>query len=213
MPIDDWLKTVESKWSILLQGSTWIMVLLAGFVLEPPVWDFQQNLIWYRFAHFVVAVVVGLAFIPVTRWSTSRDTWRWFIVSVVLLVAGVGSFFGYQTARETWTVEYAKKLVIVGSTYTIDALAYKERVKMEENREVSDKDLVMDAAGNREKLWDVQEIRARGRILGGLYILTVALFALTIISVIQAVYCNLQTDHVRPRARRRNTKAKTTASP
>jgi hypothetical protein len=193
MTVGDWFNAVRSGWRILLQGSTWVMVLLAGFVLEPPIWDFEQNLIWYRFAHFLVAALIGLMFVPASRFSSKKHVTNWLVISVILIILGGASFFEYQVLREDWTVEYSKRPVIIGRTYTADAVEYKRKVREEEGRNVSDRELVMDAAGDRGELWDISEIRQRGRILAAVYLVSVALFALTMISVIQVIYCQFNT--------------------
>jgi hypothetical protein len=188
--IQDLVKTVRQKWQYLLQGSAWIMTLLAGFVLTPPIWDFEQHLIWYRFTHFIVAALIGLMFIPITRWPNKRYTSRWALFTLILLILGVVLFFQYQSLRDDWTVAYDKKPVIIGKTYSRDALNYKEMVKGEENREVSDRELVMAAAGRTENLWNIEELHRRGRILAAVYVGSIAIFTVAIISLIQALYCN-----------------------
>lgn len=166
------------------------MVVLAGFVLDPPIWDFQQNVVWYKFAHFVLAALLGLSFLPLSKFSSKKHSWKWFFVSSLVLVVGISSFFEYQTLRETWTVEYAKRPMIIGSTYLPDAISYKDRIRSEEHREVSDKDLLMDAAGKREEVWDQKEIQMRGRLLAGSYLGTIVLLALSVLTILQTIYCS-----------------------
>jgi hypothetical protein len=168
------------------------MTVLAEFVLPPPV-SIDNIPIWYRFAQFLVAVLIGLMFVPIIRWQRKRDTKKWVIATVVSVVLGAAAFIGYQQLFEEWTVTYAGSRVVIGRTYSDLAREYKEKIRSEQRREVGDEELLMAAAGSREDIWPESEIKSRGRILTGLYLLNMLLFAVTIMSVIQVVFCTVRT--------------------
>lgn len=181
---------IRKNWRYLTQVGAWVMALLAGFVLPPPLWDLRQHSVWFRFSHFMVSALVGLMFIPMSTWSAKRHRRGWAIVSATALVVGIVLFFGYQALRDGWTTAYAGGRIVVGETYTSEALAYKAKVYAEEKRIIPDDELVMDSAGKTETIWQVGELRRRALVLAGVYVGTIAFFALGIVTLIQALYCN-----------------------
>lgn len=181
---------IRKNWRYLLQIGAWLMAVLASFVLPPPLWDLRQHPVWFRFSHFLVSALVGLMFIPMSAWSAKRHRRGWAIVSASALAVGVALFFGYQALRDSWTTAYAGGRIVVGETYTGDALAYKAKVFAEEKRVIPDDELVMDSAGKTETIWAVGELRRRALIIAGVYVATIVFFALGVITLVQALYCN-----------------------
>lgn len=193
------LKEVTRKqWKYLLQFGAWIMLILGSFVLPPPVWDFKEDSVWFHVTHFVVSALVGLVFLPMISWSGREHRWHWWAVAVLLLVLAIISFFFYMSIRANWTAPYSGSRIVIGNTYKKDALAYKDKVRREQNREISDEELIMDSAGDVKSIWDDEEMRRRRLIFAAVYMAVTALFALTILTLIQALYCNTQPDKAVP---------------
>jgi hypothetical protein len=180
--------TVRTNWKVLLQAGTWVLALVGAFVLPPPVWDAADDIPWLRFAHFLAAALTGLLYIPTKRFSAKRHLRGWFATSVVLLVSATALLFAYQATRANWTRPYHRHRVVVGSTYTDDALAYRAKIRAAEQREISDDDLIMDYAGAVESIWLPAEVRSRRLGLAAIYILLIVLFTAFVISLVQALY-------------------------
>jgi hypothetical protein len=183
-------KYLKKNWGHLLKVSTWIIVILSSFVLPPPIWDFKEDSVWYHFAHFLVSALIGLMFIPMSARSARRYTRFWSWVCVVVLLMGIVTFFTYQALRANWTVKYSTERVVTGDRYTKEAENYRGQVKSEQRREIPDEELVMDYGGKTESIWEKDSIRRRRLIIAGVYIASLSLFAATIITLIQALYCN-----------------------
>lgn len=181
------LKNAKTNWRRLLQASTWIMVILGSFVLVPPIWDFKEDAIWFRFTHFIVAGVIGLLFFPISTWSGRRYRVKWWISTIICLILGIIFFFQYQSLRSAWTIEYFGNRVIVGRTYTQDAYDYKAKILKEQKRSIQDEELIMDYAGDTKSIWIEEEIRRRRLIVASLYVALISLFAISIITLIQAI--------------------------
>jgi hypothetical protein len=186
------INLARKHWKYLLQGGTWIMVLLGSFILEPPHWIPQEQKVWFHLSHFTVSALIGLMFIPMTRWSLRRHTWWWWLVAVLFLVSGILFLFNYQDLRVDWTRSYDKKRVVIGSTYTDDAIGHRERVFTAQSRYPSDEELIMDYAGDINSIWSPDETRRRNLVLAGFYLATISLFALGIMALVQALACNTQ---------------------
>jgi hypothetical protein len=166
------------------------MAILGSFVLAPPIWDFKEDAVWFRFAHFIVSALIGLTFIPMSSRSNRKHARLWWGISAATLVIGIIVFFQYQNLRADWTVNYSGARIVIGEKYKKDAEDYKAKIYSEQKREILDEELVMDYAGATEGIWEKEAIRRRRLILAGTYIISVSLFALTIITLIQAFYCN-----------------------
>ena len=168
------------------------MVMLGSFVLPPPIWDLKEDSVWYHFAHFLVSALIGLMLILMSTRSARRYTRLWWGVCVSVLIAGTVIFFIYQSLRADWTVRYSGERVVVGERYTQGAEVYREQIRSEQRREISDEEIVMDYAGDTESIWEKGSIRHRRLLIAGVYIVSLSLFAATILTLIQALYCNSQ---------------------
>lgn len=166
------------------------MVVLGSFVLPPPLWDFKEDSVWFRFAHFFVSALIGLLFVPMRSWSERKHSWRWWWITFVALVLGIGVFFLYQSLRADWTRAYGGGRIVVGATYKKDALDYKQSERIEHDRDLSDEELIMDSAGDTKSIWEEGEIRRRRLILAGIYIGIISLFGVSMITLIQSLYCS-----------------------
>jgi hypothetical protein len=162
------------------------MVMLSDFLLPPPVWNYK---IWYRFAGFFVSALVGLLFIPTSRFSRREHTVPWLCVTLLALGLGVVFFFEYQSLGAAWTRAYAANRVVIGQTLTQSAADYKLRLLNEDGREVSDEELIMDSAGDIGSIWDPNEIRHHSIILAGVYLCNISLLATSVITLVQTQYC------------------------
>jgi hypothetical protein len=165
------------------------MVVLGSFVLPPPLWDFKEDSVWFHFAHFLVSALIGLLFVPMIAWADRRHSWRWWWVTAVSLSVGIGMFFLYQSLRANWTRTYAGGRIVIGETYKQDALDYKQRFRTEHQRDLSDEELIMKSAGDTKSIWQEKEMRRRRLSLAGVYMAIISLFAISIITLIQALYC------------------------
>lgn len=190
-------REVKKKWRTLLQLGALIMTIVGSFVSPPPVWDFKEDAVWFRFAQFFVTALVGLAIIPMTSHSERRHARLWWIICAIALVLGAVVFFQYQNWRAVWTVNYSGTRIVIGEKYKKDAADYKAKIYAEEKREISDEDLVMDYAGDTQAIWDKNDIQRRRLVLAGTYIFSVSVFALMIITLIQALYCNAKPKQAR----------------
>jgi len=181
------LTRMRRSWRLLLQGSTWLMAVLSTFVLSPPIWNVNEDLVWQRFTHFIVALLVGLSFFPISIWSKRKYRRGWWILTVTLAILSVISFFYYQSTRAEWSVDYAGQRVVIGKTYTKDALDYKAEVLSKEKRLITDEELIMNYAGDLKSIWVAEELRQRRLALAAIYIALISFLAASIISLIQAL--------------------------
>ena len=56
-----WLEQSRKSWTVLTQAAVWVLGVIGGFLLPPPVgaWPGEEK-VWLRLAQFVVTVMIGL---------------------------------------------------------------------------------------------------------------------------------------------------------
>lgn len=135
--------SAREQWGVLAQTGAWLLAVICTFVLPPPAGgEGAGKGTTEAFTAFFVAVLVGLMYVPVTRWRGHRYLRRWLAVTVASLATGTAAYVVYDHLRAEWTVPYDETRVTRGKTYT--ALAQQHRAA---DPSVSDADLVEFAGG------------------------------------------------------------------
>jgi hypothetical protein len=178
------LKPFRESWLLLIQSTLWIAAAIAAFVLPPPIGTGDETRIWVRFAQFVITIFIGLLVLLALRWKRKKHIFPWAGSAAGFLILGTLAFFSYQILGTRWTAKYNDGRVVVGSTLTQDGSAH-----LKENPSLTKDDLVWHAAGNAEKVWTGDSISERRFILAGIYVVTMPLFTICIISLLQAIQC------------------------
>ena len=169
---------------MLAQTAAWVVGVLAGFLLPPPIGTPQENQIWVRFAQFVITVFIGLLVLAALRWKSKKDAFRWGAISMLFLFLGTATFFGYQFFATRWTTMYNKQRVVIGDVYTAVG-----RDHHEQNQHRPPEELVMDFAGDVEMIWTRESIAQRRLLLAAMYVLAMPLFTVSVMSIVQALHC------------------------
>ena len=180
-----WLKQARKQGGLLIQAAIWLIGILGGFMLPPPVGgDAADVRVWVRLAQFVITIFVGFLVLGAFFWNQKKHALRWAAASMVALLLAVTAFFGYQFYSEAWTVRHNSQKVVIGSTLT--ALGEVNRKK---EPGISNSTLLEDVAGAAEKIWTPESIRLRRLALAGIYLSCMPLFTVALIAVIQAIAC------------------------
>ena len=189
----------QSSWILLAQAGIWVLGIVAGFLLPPPVGAEADAKVWVRFAQFVVTVGVGLVLLAALRWQRKKDTLRWATLSGLMLVLATVAFFGYQMCLARWTVPYHNDSgrVVVGFELNDFGRRWKEL-----HPERTLYDIVMDARGEVDTYWTRESLNQRRLALAALYVLTMPLLMLCIIATVQAIRCAAPDKPSRRRTRR-----------
>jgi hypothetical protein len=104
----------------LLQAAAWIVGVIAGF-LRPPRFvglvsrEFITTENLSKLAHFIVAVLLAIAFVATVRSRWTRSVRAWVLVTMGSLALGVTLFFVHLSLLSTWTCTYANTPVVIGS--------------------------------------------------------------------------------------------------
>ncbi len=195
-PAQEILKRSHKSWVLLAQTAAWVVGVLAGFLVPPPVGAAEESRVYVRFAQFVITVVIGLVLLAAMRWKSKKDSFLWGAAAVIFLLLGSAMFFGYQLCAARWTAEYNNQRVVIGETYTAYGREYHEQ-----NPNLSPANLIMHVAGQVEKLWTRESLTQRRLLLAAMYVLAMPLFTVSIMSILQAIQCAVAKTASRKRAR------------
>jgi hypothetical protein len=195
---EDLAAGIKDRWNMLVTGAAVVGAALSGFVLPPP---FSADSVdpWVKLGGFLTAAMIGLFFVPMTKWKAKRFAWRWFGAAIALLLASVIVYFNYTAARDRHSVAYAGTRLVHGSTLRPDARQYRDRRAAENAGAYSDAELLMDHAGAVDDVWDPADRPSLERQLAALYLLTLLLFGLALVTVVQTTYCVTTTNARKPR--------------
>lgn len=178
------LQRSQKSWLLLIQSTAWVAAVIASFILPPPIGTEDETKIWVRFSQFVITIFIGLLALFALRWNRKKHTFPWAGSAAGFLLLGTLAFFAYQFLGNRWTAEYNGARVLVGHTHTAAAAEYRK-----ENPTLTNSDLLLHFAGQAEKIWTPESLNEHRFILAGIYVLTMPLFTICIISLAQAIHC------------------------
>ena len=183
--IQDWLKQAQKSWLILGQGGAWLLGVIGGFLLPPPVGVAEGgDKTWLRFGQFLAAVLMGLIFFGVLKWKQKKHAKWWWLAALLALFFGTACFFNYQRLTAAWTGNYSGRKAVVGSVYTPHGRQYVEK-----NPNLSLDALLEDFTGRAEDVWTRESINRRRLALAGLYVSCLPWFTVCVVAVVQAIQC------------------------
>lgn len=179
-----WLNKTGRLWTVLAGGTAWILAVIGGFLLPPPIGTSKEDQrIWVQLAAFIITVLVGLMFLAGRKWKESKHSISWGVASAVLLVLAIGSLLAYQLLSYSRTCTYNNKLVVIGTVYTQQALRF-----LANHPDQSCESLVDAAAGKVDDVWTKESIDRTRIHLAITYLGCVPLFALCVIAVVQSIF-------------------------
>ena len=180
-----WLDESRKSWTVLTQAAVWVLGVIGGFLLPPPVGASQADQkIWVHLAQFVITIMIGLVFIAAQKWRQKRHAKWWGAFSFGFLVLAISAFFCYQQFLYAWTANYDGQRVVVGSALTAHGKKYAEQ-----NPDLSRDELLKHHTGMAEDFWTRESINRRRLFLAAAYILCLPFFTVCLIAIVQAIRC------------------------
>jgi len=187
------LGSILSQWKKLLPIAAFIMGTIGSIGVDPPysAGTDQSNAL-VNFARFIVAAIIVLMVIPtIKKVDRNRQTMLWGKVAACALIASIAVFFIYDNKRVEWTITHKmgkdkQKVLVIGSR---DELRDDAKEFVANNPDVTDWELLNNAAWSPYKIWNIESIRKRRFILSAMYVLFTPLFAVTMVAVAQVMNC------------------------
>lgn len=128
------------------------------------------------FAALASAAIVVFAILPFMLWRRAAQPMLWVAAALVALALGIGSFFAAGYVERTCTARYADTPVVIGGDLTPLGATYRQA-----NPELSNDDLLFDAAGVAERIWTPSSIGRCRALLAGTYFLWIPFLALCLL--------------------------------
>jgi MFS family permease len=172
------LDRLKNNWNLIAQTGVWLMGIIAGFVVAPQLGGPQDEKSVWNLTQFIVNILVGLMLVLTIKFKKKHNLKHWVATTVVALLLGLVGYFSYMNQRGGCTCRYYSKTVLVGRRL-------REPSK-EENTPCEE--LLKTHAGDVAEIWTSDSITRCRMILAISYVSTVPVFAIALISVLQAVY-------------------------
>lgn len=188
---DGWLKIT---WNILVQVAVWVCAFIASMLLPPVsgVVESEQDPTarLSKYTIFIIAVVIGLSFVLAKKLNRKKHVGLWVFMTLVFLGSSVYLVNRNYQLNNTLTCSCNGKSVIKGTQYKdpqVVAVFFPRGVDCPilcKNFANPDGKVVP------EKVWTEDSINESRRTLFISYVICFPAVALTIISVVQAIYCS-----------------------
>jgi hypothetical protein len=179
------LRFLRNSWNLFIWALVCLATALGTFLLPAPAGILQSNgKATFGFAGLAGTALVGLMAVPICLWRQRKHLRLWTSLAVLSLALVLVVFLSYAYLKDSWSLQFSGKTVIVGETYIPSVLEYKRQ-----NPEYSNLQLLEDAAGDPSLVWTPDSIRARRHVLAGLYLICMPTLGVFFLSLAQAVYC------------------------
>jgi len=184
-----WLKKLGSNWNLLTQGVATIAASISAFIIPPPpgLMGVHPDAV-FGLGRFVLAVLIGIVFLASIERSRKKDRWGWLALGLVALAMGLAGWLGYgrefvgRTAR--CHVQGRDTLFVLGTRLTEDAQA-----QAEEEPNLGPCERLEDFGWREERVWESRSIESSLQVLELLYLLALTSFGLSVVTVVQGIYC------------------------
>jgi hypothetical protein len=182
------MNAIRKYWSTFVAFSAALMSLFSGFLVAVPETSGENP--WYKYGKFLVAVCIGLWFVPEHTWNLRKHKWAWWTSAIVLVIFSSGFIVGYTKLVNSWSVLYFRdQRIIVGKTLTSAGEEDQQLLRIS-GRTPSDLELLQRVLGDAKRVWDPDEIESRQFKLTLVYLATLFLLSSSVVTVAQAAYCS-----------------------
>ena len=165
----------------LALAATLLAAIAAALTPLPPAIDATETAQRWAFASLASAAIVTFAILPFLLWPSTAQPRIWAMVAVAALALGLGSFFGSEYAQRACTARYGDTTVIIGTELTPLGAAYTRA-----NPDLSNGDLLFDAAGVPERIWTESSIGRCSAFISGTYFLWIPFLVVCLLATAQA---------------------------
>lgn len=168
---------------MLAAVSTFVMATIGTFWKLKSSADLSKEI--SGFATFIVAIVLGLMYLPLKKYCKRSHAWLWEKVAAVALILGIVAFFTYLFLYTSWTVKHNNVDLYVGSELQEGIAQF-----LAEHRGMSNEQLLKDFANwEPARIWTERSIFRHRLIIAGIYVLCTPFFAIAMIAVVQLIFC------------------------
>jgi len=192
MDLKSYIKSLKSHWVLLVQAASFICLTVKGFISPPSYFDPVATAAeTKRLAAFIVALIVSVFFYLSQRWSSRKHTKGWALITILMAFSLIASDQVFREFKSRCTCRYDEQTVLKGTEYT--ELGSQSVAK---HRAVLPcEDILMNAAGQVNRIWTMESINSCRRNLTLAYLATFSLASLSLLSALQIVKCQKDSSH------------------
>src|SRR5437660_5551075 len=172
------LDKLKQHWNLIAQTGVWVMGIVSGFVVSPQMGGPRYEKSIWNLTQFVVNILVGLMLILTFKYARRTHLKLWIAATAFALLLGLLGYFSYMNQLGRCTCRYYSKTVLAGTQL---------RDPQKESNTPCE-ELLKTHTGEVEEIWTSDSINRCRLVLAVSYVSTVPLFAVSLISVVQAVY-------------------------
>ena len=174
-------------WNSFVSVAASLGSLFSGFLVAVPTGPKDT---WFQYGKFLIAICIGLWFVPERVWGRRTNRWHWWSLAVVLAICSSFCVFRYAELVNRWTTIYYNKRVVVGDNDQLvpRAQAYLDKLR-KDRPSATQFDVLRAALGDTAQVWRAAELESRSETITLLYLLTLFLLTSTVVTVSQAAYC------------------------
>jgi TIR domain len=186
-------KVIPEDWNRWTHRAIWWLLAAGAVLLPAPVGmaePSQRSILIV--ARLAIAALVGLMSLPLKLWAQRKHLWIWGTVATLCLLLSFVALISYEQLKQSWTVSYAGKRVVAGTTLTPEAADYHR-----DNPHLTPPELLEDAIGDPSKVWTQESTEPRRLRLNALYFSCLPTFAVAMLALVQSLYCARRKDHRR----------------
>ncbi|MBV8816201.1 MAG: hypothetical protein JO271_17045 [Verrucomicrobia bacterium] len=178
----DW-PAIRENWTILTQGAAGVMTVVATIITPPPTAAGTQGI--RPFASFVVAVLIGIFMLAITRFRKREHAGPWAAFAAVVLALTIGNYFWYVNLTDSLTLNWHEHTFVRGTEIRPEVQkAYGSVISEPLARE-----LMEDATGDPSLIWTPQSIAWNKNLLCIAYLMMAPLIGGCILAASQVTIC------------------------
>ena len=178
------ISSIQKNWKQLAVFGAWIGTIAGSLILPLPDWGSGEEYISQtRFILFIATVVAGFILI-LTFKKRNKTLWIWF--SSIIFILLILSFYLYNDKRNTFTLPYYNKTVLIGSDFRNNF----ERKRKSTGVELDDRELLKYVGGDASQIWTTESIKRNRNELIIYLTISYSLLAVFIVGFMNAIMLN-----------------------
>lgn len=183
----------QKNWNLLIIVAGVIVTTLTKFAIPPSfvTTSVFGEIDYDAFSRFMAGACIGLFLVPASFFNERKHSIAWGITAACFLTAAVFIQFEYYHALDDKTVweEDSGQRHVIGNTYIPAAKAEIDSFIVSHPHVHITPAILIAGMESADRIWPAREIRDNYKMIVYLFMATIILYALFIISLMQSLYC------------------------
>lgn len=189
MGLKEQFADIKGRWTVLASVSTYVLTMLATFISPPPSVDGSSQDFAKNYVRFVLAVLLGLLFIPAKQRAQKNVALKWRLITLGALLLGSACVAIYWQSMADNVASFDTTQIVIGERRSdqeaVQALDACQRTPIADCN--TNNGLLQFAQGDPKVFWTRDSIRFNLWKLTGLYMASALLLAFSFVALARAV--------------------------